>query len=71
VRNLIALLNSREKIIDLFRDQVHFTPQENKHQKEKEEIDDPENSDNIHMCREGTCTAFGDRGMVTNYVLPS
>lgn len=51
---VIALLNGREKIIDLFRDQVHFAPQEDKHQKEKEEVNDPENPENIHKRREGT-----------------
>jgi hypothetical protein len=48
MRNFIGLFNSREKIFDLFRNQVHFAPNENKHQKEKEEIDYPENSDKIH-----------------------
>jgi hypothetical protein len=69
-RNFFAQFNSSEKIIDLSRDQVHFAPQENEDQKEKEEIDYPENPDNIHKRREGTKTAFGDRGVMINYVLP-
>jgi hypothetical protein len=53
-RYFIAQFDRREKIIDLSRDQVHFAPQENEDQKEEEEIDYPENSENIHMRREGT-----------------
>jgi hypothetical protein len=53
MRNFIGLFNSREKIFDLFRNQIRFAPNENKHQKEKEEIDYPKNSDKIHKRREG------------------
>jgi len=54
MRNFIALLNGGENFIDLFGNQIHFAPQEYEDQEEEEEVDYPENSDNIHRRREGT-----------------
>jgi hypothetical protein len=52
-RHFIALFDNGENIVDLPCNQIHLAPQEYKDQEEEEEIDYPENPDNIHKRREG------------------